>query len=79
MKIPNRIEPKLREDSEFHAAVLALVTQVESWLDAVPMVFLPEFTRHDNLHNEEILAAASDLLPRDSLELLSQLDAAVLG
>lgn len=75
---PERIENKLKENSEIHAFTLMSVTNLKPWLDANTTVFFPEYTDHSFQHLNEVLATAVSLVTDDSWEYLTAEDASAM-
>lgn len=75
---PERIETKLKENSEIHAFTLMSVTNLKPWLDANTTVFFPEYTDHSFQHLNEVLATAVSIVTDDSWEHLTAEDASAM-
>ena len=78
MKISPTIESKLNENTLLKGQILTFIPRAEHWLESIHPIFFPEYTRHDNKHNEEVFHTAIELATDGAIRLLSPDDIAVL-
>jgi hypothetical protein len=79
MQIPEKFKIILERDNSLHASTLQAIEQTKLWLDEFPAnEFFPEYTRHDNRHNEEVLFTTSELITEAALEVITPQDVSVL-
>ncbi|MBW9079555.1 ATP-binding protein [Rhizobium pusense] len=78
MKISEVILEKISKSLVLDAYVKSAVSKIASHISSNSMVFFPEYTDHDITHFEAVLETAIDLATDKSLELMSDVDLAVL-
>lgn len=78
MKLPLLLEKKIADNSGLLADVHRVIERSQDWIGSTPMVFFPNYTRHDPKHNEEVLHAAAELITDEATQILTGADAAVL-
>lgn len=78
MNIPPAAQSILESDQAVNGFVNTAISNAEKWLNDAPLAFFPEYTQHDNLHNEDVFATAIELATLDALKILTPADIGVL-
>jgi hypothetical protein len=77
VNIPQPLEDIIKKNRGLYSSLLYAVERTETWLNNCPCIFFPEYTRHDNLHNEEVLLTALELVTSECWPLITPEDVAV--
>ncbi|MBD2501749.1 HD domain-containing protein [Anabaena azotica] len=78
MRIPTRLDEKIRELYEVQAWVSGAIADFEPWLKDSKCVFFPDYTDHGNDHVEQILITASSIIRDEAWEVMTPEDAGIL-
>jgi molecular chaperone HtpG len=78
MKISEVILERIKRSHELDAYVKSAVSKISSHISSNSMVFFPEYTDHNTSHFEAVLETAVHLATEKSLELMSDVDLAIL-
>ena len=74
MKIPNRLDMKIREDNAVQGWVHTAIADFEPWLRSSNFVFFPDYTDHGSDHVEQILITASSIIRDEAWAIMTPED-----
>ena len=69
--IPERLNNKLNEDSEYLTRVNQLIMNTKNYFDMLNLKFFPEYTSHRADHVNRVLEIIDKLIPDDTLEIIT--------
>src|SRR5689334_10188245 len=78
MRIPTRLDEKIRELSEVQVWVHGAIADFEPWLKDSNFVFFPDYTDHGTDHVEQILITASSSIRDQAWDIMTPEDAGSL-